>query len=291
MAFDTGSPQIDLKRFDLVDEPTVATQVNKKGFSGCFSGFKAEPLNVARRLLTLASAYSVAPISGFHVGAIAVGATGKLYLGANMEFVGVPLSASLHAEQSAVLNAWYHGEQVVESLVVSAAPCGHCRQFLWELPHAGALRLLFETHVADLATLLPNAFGDERSEGSSLLECPEYAFSALGAVDSELKKHAVESACSGYAPYTEAPEGIALECADGRVFMGRTVESIAFNPTVSAVVSAMNQRNFSSSRKVAITAIAHAKLATSLTDQLDFTQSLMRQICEVSIQSVDLAVR
>ena len=50
------------------------------------------------------------PHSNFYVGAIAVGDSGNFYFGANMEFVGVPLSASIHAEQSAVMNAWIHGE-------------------------------------------------------------------------------------------------------------------------------------------------------------------------------------
>ena len=46
----------------------------------------------AKDLLKLATCFSIAPISGFYVGAIAVGKSGKLYLGANMEFKGVPLS-------------------------------------------------------------------------------------------------------------------------------------------------------------------------------------------------------
>jgi cytidine deaminase len=289
MTFDSGSPQVDIKQFDLVDEPTVARLLNANDFGGAFSGFEAESVEMAKRLLPLAAAFSVAPISGFHVGAIAVGASGSLYLGANMEFVGVPLSASLHAEQSAVLNAWYHGEAKIESLVVSAAPCGHCRQFLWELPGAGSVRLVFEKEITDLATLLPCAFGAERSEGRTLLDSPSCDFEAIASVDSELVERAIDAARASYAPYTEAPEGVALKCIDGRIFSGRTVESIAFNPTVSAVVAALNQRNFSQSRGVEINAIAHAKLAESLADQLDFTKSLMKPFCAVSIQSFDLS--
>ena len=40
-----------------------------------------------RELEPLAAARAVAPISNFHVGAVAVGASGAVYLGFNLEFV------------------------------------------------------------------------------------------------------------------------------------------------------------------------------------------------------------
>lgn len=46
----------------------------------------------------------------------------------------------VHAEQSLLANAAWHGESALERLAVSAAPCGHCRQFYSEL--ACAVRIL-----------------------------------------------------------------------------------------------------------------------------------------------------
>ena len=63
-----------------------------------------------RELLPWASSFAVVPVSGFAVGAVAFGASGALYAGANLEFAGSPLGASVHAEQAAIANAWLRGE-------------------------------------------------------------------------------------------------------------------------------------------------------------------------------------
>lgn len=39
----------------------------------------------------------------------------------------------MHAEQFLLVNALHHGETRIEKLAISAAPCGHCRQFFSEL--------------------------------------------------------------------------------------------------------------------------------------------------------------
>ena len=39
----------------------------------------------------------------------------------------------IHGEQCLVANALLHGERGLRKLAVSAAPCGHCRQFYSEL--------------------------------------------------------------------------------------------------------------------------------------------------------------
>ncbi|MBP5211685.1 MAG: hypothetical protein J6Z30_02390, partial [Pyramidobacter sp.] len=41
------------------------------------------------------------PISNFRVGAAALGASGRVWLGANQEFAGLPLNFTVHAEQAA----------------------------------------------------------------------------------------------------------------------------------------------------------------------------------------------
>ena len=64
---------------------------------------------------------------------VGLGASGRLYVGVHLEFPCLPLHNSVHAEQFLVVNALQHGERELVKLAVSAAPCGHCRQFLSEL--------------------------------------------------------------------------------------------------------------------------------------------------------------
>lgn len=68
---------------------------------------------------------------------------GSLYVGVNLEFPGVPLNQSVHAEQFLVANLISGGQQALQALAVNAAPCGHCRQFYSELVCADALHFLF----------------------------------------------------------------------------------------------------------------------------------------------------
>ena len=65
--------------------------------------------------------------------AVGLGASGRLYVGVNLEFARLPVNNSVHAEQFLVVNALHHEEQAITKMAVSAAPCGHCRQFYSEL--------------------------------------------------------------------------------------------------------------------------------------------------------------
>lgn len=65
--------------------------------------------------------------------AVGLGASGALYVGVNLEFARLPLYNSVHAEQFLLVNALHHGERAIQRLAISAAPCGHCRQFYSEL--------------------------------------------------------------------------------------------------------------------------------------------------------------
>lgn len=104
------------------------------------------------------------PISKFHVGAVGLGSSGRVFRGVNIEFSGVPLNCSIHAEQFLVANAARNGEQRLQFLAVSAAPCGHCRQFLQELRGAGDIRILIADEKAEtepLSHFLPHRFGPQ----------------------------------------------------------------------------------------------------------------------------------
>lgn len=244
----------------------------------------------AKDLLELATCFSVAPISGFYVGAIAVGKSGKLYLGANMEFQGVPLSASLHAEQSAILNAWMHEEHEVVTLHVSETPCGHCRQFMRELSNSSALKIHCKGQTFQIEDLLPGAFGENRKKGHGLLDSTTTNLESIETKPKTQAQLAINAAQRSYAPYSQSPEGFVAQCLDGHFFSGSTAESIAFNPSVSGVVVALNQRNLSSSRSVAITACTQAKLATALSSPLAQAKAIMQHISEASVDEVEMEV-
>jgi cytidine deaminase len=205
------------------------------------------------RLLPLAAARARAPVSHFAVGAVAAGRAadgrpGALYLGANLEFTGVALGCTVHAEQSAVNNAWLHGEGGLSCVALTAPPCGHCRQFLCELASAGDLQILVNREGSgakgsytkhSLGELLPAAFGPgdlgvtDRLMQSTVQRLP------INESSDPLVRAAGAAAAASYAPYTGNFAGVALRTADGDVVCGRVAENAAFNPTLPPMASAL----------------------------------------------------
>src|SRR6266478_1531710 len=111
-------------------------------------------------LLPLARTFSHPPISNYHVGAVAQGMSGSLYLGFNIEFPGHALGFAVHGEQAALSSAYMHSEPGVSAIAVTAAPCGHCRQFMNELSPDGQIEILVDrASPTKLSALLPLAFG------------------------------------------------------------------------------------------------------------------------------------
>ncbi len=94
--------------------------------------------------------------------AVALGASGRIFFGVNLEFARLPLYNSVHAEQFLVANALHHGERELRKLAVSAAPCGHCRQFFSELSCAVSLWLACLSHAAFLEACFCVSFAYER---------------------------------------------------------------------------------------------------------------------------------
>ena len=277
-----------LAELEESEKALLISELKDPDFSGKISAVGVER---AENLLKLATCFSVAPISGFYVGAIAVGRSGKLYLGANMEFQGVPLSASLHAEQSAILNAWLHEERELVALHVSEMPCGHCRQFMRELSNSSALKIHCKGQTFQIEDLLPVAFGGNRKKGHGLLDSTATNLESVQTKPHTQSQRAINAAQRSYAPYSQSPEGFVAQCLDGHFFSGRTAESIAFNPSVSGVVVALNQRNLSSSRGVAITACTQAMLANTLSSPLAQAKAIIRHITEASVDEVQMQVR
>jgi len=283
-------PPIQLEAMLRLD-PAVADERARKqlagpDFSGRLCELEGDPLTLGRSLLPFATAFSVSPISGFAVGAVAVGESGAFYLGANLEFAGTGLGATLHAEQSAVLNAWVHGETILTHLLVSDVPCGHCRQFLTELSCSDRMQLVFGEERTTIDQLLPGPFGTRPKAGQGLLDSPMVELESIRPVEDSLAQRAINAAQRSYTPYTRANEGFVIEGDNGQHFAGRAAESVAFNPSVSAIVCAMNQRNLSAGRSFSIKRCAHARLVTAVNGTVDLSKSILARISGAPVEEV-----
>lgn len=191
-------------------------------------------------LIPLAETYSRAPISNFHVGVVVRGASGALYLGANIEVPGQCLGFAVHAEQASLSNAYMHSEPGVSALAVGAPPCGHCRQFINEMSPDGEILILTPGNPpAKLSSILPSAFGPAalgmKSGALPVRESPL----ALGASAPPLAMAALDAARKSYAPYSKSPSGVALQSTTGRMYRGSYIENVAFNPSLSPLQTAL----------------------------------------------------
>jgi cytidine deaminase len=192
-------------------------------------------------LIPLAKQYAIPPISSFFVGAVGLGRSGNLYLGANLEFTGEALSFCVHAEQAVTAQAISFGDTGLDMLAVSAAPCGYCRQFLYELTTASTLKVLLpNAPPAPLTNLLPAAFGPVSLGVTAALMSPQAHDLTLDSPETDPVVHAALSAAiASYAPYSFSYSGVALETSDGRIYSGSYAENAAFNPSMSPLEAAL----------------------------------------------------
>ncbi|XP_068647318.1 cytidine deaminase 1-like [Aristolochia californica] len=191
-------------------------------------------------------------ISKFHVGAVGLSSDGRIFIGVNLEFPGLPLHHSVHAEQFLITNAVINGATKIEYIAVSSIPCGHCRQFLQEIRGASEIKILVTTEAEEvtykpLSYLLPHQFGPDdllEKEAPLLLEAPsnELVWAPRNGTDGaeeELRDAAVEAANRSHAPYTGCPSGVALRDSRGRVFTGSYSESAAYSPSLGPLHAAI----------------------------------------------------
>lgn len=118
---------------------------------------------------------SYSPYSGFAVGAALLGASGRVFLGCNVE--NASYGAGICAERTAAVKAVSEGERVFTAIAVVgfpkgarpedagfAWPCGICRQFLREFAAPGMKVYVAKASAIEESTLealLPNSFGPE----------------------------------------------------------------------------------------------------------------------------------
>ena len=241
------------------------------------------PERLLQSLVPVAREYAVAPISNYQVGAAGMGRSGSIYLGVNLEFPGNALNQSVHGEQFVVTNALRNGEESLELLAVSAAPCGHCRQWLNETTRGGDIQILLpDQPPMPLTQLLPAAFGPADLGVTGALLSPQDQGVQLqpgqAGVDASLVEAACQAANTSYAPYSKEGAGVAVRLVDGTVFTGRYSENAAFNPSLSPLQGALiamtaEGRNFQDMAEVVL-----VQREGSVASQIPATRSLLESV-------------
>jgi cytidine deaminase len=256
------------------------------------------PQDLMLRLLPLAGQYAVAKISGLKVGAVAKARMTNssddfaLFIGANIEFPGQALTQTIHAEQSAIINAWQQGAAQIEVIAVSAAPCGYCRQFLYELEGSQHLKIILHEQTGgkttrhNLTDLLPTAFGPlDLGFATGLMGSPPRQPDLELKSPSDdlcvLKAHA--AARNAYAPYSQNVAGCAIKTEDGKVYTGRYAENAAFNPSLTALHTAIISMTMDQpGSEISINRAVLVERPTSISQ---------RAVCELLLQTVAPNVR
>ncbi len=120
---------------------------------------------------------SYAPYSNFWVGAAALGESGKVYCGCNVENSSYPVG--ICAEKNAVGHGIAQGEHFFTQIAIAGGPgnseeeacfpCGNCRQFLREFVRTPEKLLIGvwekgKVQVYSLEQLLPHSFSLRQNE-------------------------------------------------------------------------------------------------------------------------------
>lgn len=226
--------------------------------------------------LAEAESYARSAVSGYRVGAVVRGTSGALYLGGNIDFPGVNLNQTVHAEQAALSNAFMHDEPGIQAIAVSAAPCGHCRQFLFEFAGGRDIEILLPGQpTTTLSALLPRPFGprDLNVTGGPLSR------TKIAAENVESVAQAARyAAANAYAPYTNSPSGVAIRSRRGNVYRGSYIENAAFNPSlpplqVALAAMALANEDFSEIAEVVLSEASNNSIS-----QVSATKSVLAAI-------------
>ncbi len=285
-----------LSSFTAESRRKLRTILSSPGFSGQIPAAAVHDLLASEKksvaalmlaLLPLARTFSHPPISNYHVGAVAQGMSGSLYLGFNIEFPGHALGFAVHGEQSALSSAYMHSESGVSAIAVTAAPCGHCRQFMNELSPDGQIEILVDQAApTKLSALLPLAFGPKdlgRKDGAfpvrhtNLTLVTPSANVAERRVDA-LFQSALDAARTAYAPYTESPSGAAIATRSGRIYKGSYIENVAFNPSLSPLQTALVQLISAGEDYSAISRVALAEIKGTKISQKTATEAVLSAV-------------
>jgi cytidine deaminase len=242
-------------------------------------------------LVLLLKEFSFMPVSHYRVGAVAVGETGNLYCGANIELDSLPLNLAVHAEQSAIVMAHVHGETVITKVASSEKPCGHCRQFFYELTGAAELEVLLPNgEVTKLKHLLPHAFGaKDLGVEIDLLADKQLNLQLKTATQEPLITTALRAANHSYSPYAKSYAGVALRTQDGKIYHGSYLENAAFNPSVPALQAAFVHLIQSGAQFNEVVDAVLVQVDSGAVNHCAMTEMTLQAICPKANLQVEIA--
>ena len=231
-----------------------------------------QPVGMLPQLVLLTKSNARPQISGYEVSVVALGKSGNIYLGVNLEFLKVPLTQAIHGEQFMVVNARNHGETALEAIALSADPCGFCRQFLNEIAPKEQIKILTPNGDTNFDLLLPNPFGPKElgKEGGLLTPYEEPKKSKH---PDALMARAFEVARTSYVRYTESMAGVAIKTKDGQFYTGCCLENVAYNPTISPMQAALvalvsAKRSYEEIEAVVLAEFRDAKVSQKATTEM-----------------------
>jgi cytidine deaminase len=269
----------------LLREPGFSGQIPASEVKGLLETEGKRVDTLMLELLPLARTYSRPPISNYLVGVVARGLSGALYLGANLEIPGHSLGFSVHGEQSAISNAYMHADGGVSAIAVTAAPCGHCRQFMNELSPGADIQILVQGSPAtNLSSLLPKAFGPrDLGAKDGVFPVREVDLNLPKGMSDEFAVAALDAARKSYAPYSKAHSGVAVGTGSGRVYKGSYIENAAFNPSLSPLQTAL----------VALIAAGenHAAISRATLVEIEGAAISQRSVTEAALGAIAPAVK
>jgi len=273
------SPESRRRVSGIVTQPAFSGQIPAADVKAILESDRSDIDALMLALLPLARTYSRPPISKYQVGTVARGKDGGLYLGANLELAGHSLNFSVHGEQSAISNAYMHGDTGVAAVAVTAAPCGHCRQFMNELTPGSDIRILIDGSPAvNLSTLLPQSFGPkDLGFRDGAFPVRETHLVAAKSASDDLASAALSAARRSYAPYSRSHSGVAIT-ARGRIFRGSYIENAAFNPSLPPLQTALAALIVAGGDYSGITRVVLAEVEGAVISQRDVTEAALSTI-------------
>lgn len=232
-------------------------------------------------LIPIAKSYASPSISNYHVGVAGMTYDGDVYLGVNLEYEGQHLNHTVHGEQFLIANMLMNGGRSLKSIALSAAPCGHCRQFMYEIEGGHNIEIIVTGQPSrKLPEVLVDPFGprDLGLESGLLGHGPNALELVEDQIDDLLILYALDAAQKSYAPYTKSYAGVVIELEDRSIYSGSYIENAAFNPSLSPMQVALVAMHMEHRRPDEIARVMLAETPNAKSSALPSARELLDSI-------------
>src|SRR5262249_35211429 len=130
-----------------------------------------------------------------------------------------------------------------------------------------------------LASILPDAFGPAAlgaTQGALPVRSKNLTLTAGGSA--ALTAAALNAACRSYAPYSKSPAGVAIRTTAGRIVQGCYIENVAFNPSLSPLLTALVQLTAAGQAYSAISAVTLVEVQEATISQRAVTETVLAAV-------------